>query len=157
MRRDGVSAYSRLGRLFFLLTRNTLSERPIQEYMASMQRSYDLDDARHNSTFSPELLERIKGARREKIRNKTRERERMRSGEVLLKTLKRRRTGLPAHLEATLTPSQKLQDRIRRERSLRGVRQNLDDGYRIGEERSVKEDELKAKTRVSITDTECVL
>lgn len=48
--------------------------------------------------FTPELLEMAKQARREKIANKTREKERERRGEVLNKTRARMRQGLPAHL-----------------------------------------------------------
>jgi hypothetical protein len=56
----------------------------------------------------------VKEARREKIRNKTREGERERRGEILRSTVKRMNKGPPAHVLAKMTPEQKMRDRVLR-------------------------------------------
>lgn len=67
---------------------------------ASGQREEDLAKMK----FSPELIRTVKQARRDKIANKTQEKERERRGEILNKTRKRMSQGLPAHLIATRGP-----------------------------------------------------
>lgn len=62
--------------------------------------------------FSRELLEQIKEARREKIRNKTREHERERRGEVLAAALERGRKRPPPPVLNTMTNWQKHMDRV---------------------------------------------
>ena len=47
--------------------------------------------------MSPELLSQLKAARREKVANKTRERERQMRGEVLSVTRRQSRLGFPTH------------------------------------------------------------
>ncbi|KAL0580756.1 hypothetical protein V5O48_001221 [Marasmius crinis-equi] len=56
--------------------------------------------------YPPELVAQTKQARRDKVENKTKERERERRGEVLPRTLRRQRKGLPAHLLTKLTKDQ---------------------------------------------------
>ncbi|KAF8516851.1 hypothetical protein BU17DRAFT_50473 [Hysterangium stoloniferum] len=77
---------------------------PIDQVLASIQASYDLDEERAKTPYSPALLELVTEARREKIRNKTRERERERRGLVTSSTIKRMRKGPPAHILSRLTP-----------------------------------------------------
>jgi len=48
--------------------------------------------------FPEALLDQVREARRNKIVNKTKELQRERRGEVVTRTLKRRRKGLPAHV-----------------------------------------------------------
>ncbi|KAJ4499267.1 hypothetical protein C8R41DRAFT_815044 [Lentinula lateritia] len=62
--------------------------------------------------FSPELIEQVRAARRNKIANKTKERERERRGEILRVTRKRWRKGLTPHLLSTLSEKQKREELI---------------------------------------------
>lgn len=87
----------------------------IKSHLSNLQRSFELDDARLKSKYTPHLLAHIKQARRNKIVNKTRERQRERAGEVLKSTLRRRRKGVPAHIWAKMTDKDKLRDRLRRQ------------------------------------------
>jgi len=66
--------------------------------MDRIQQSFSLENARVQMKYTPEMLEMIKEARRRKIENKTRERERERRGEVLTRTRKKMAKGLPAHV-----------------------------------------------------------
>ncbi|KAG7444273.1 uncharacterized protein BT62DRAFT_900050 [Guyanagaster necrorhizus] len=70
--------------------------------------------ARANGTVPQQLFERVIQARRNKIANKTRERERERKGEVLMATLRRSRKGPPANVLARMTPQQRKDDRVSR-------------------------------------------
>ncbi|KAF9045790.1 hypothetical protein BDZ89DRAFT_137027 [Hymenopellis radicata] len=62
---------------------------------------------RGKSTFSQPLFNQIIQARRDKIANKTKERNRERAGEILKGTAKRSATGPPAHVLAKFSPRQK--------------------------------------------------
>lgn len=62
--------------------------------------------------FPRELLEQIKEARREKIRNKTREHERERRGELMAAALERGRKRPPPPVLDTMTDLQKHMDRV---------------------------------------------
>ncbi|KAJ4485582.1 hypothetical protein J3R30DRAFT_3654997 [Lentinula aciculospora] len=62
--------------------------------------------------FSPELLEKVRIARQNKIANKTKERERERRGEVLRITRKRWRKDLTPHLLSTMPDKQKKEELI---------------------------------------------
>ncbi|KAK0457647.1 uncharacterized protein EV420DRAFT_1546692 [Desarmillaria tabescens] len=70
--------------------------------------------ARANGPIPQELFERVIQARRNKIANKTRERERERKGEVLMATLRRSRKGPPADVLVRMTPQQREDDRVSR-------------------------------------------
>jgi len=59
-------------------------------------------------------LEEIIEARRTKIRNKTRERERERRGEILKSTVRRQRKGPPAHILAKMSPKRRRMDQVAR-------------------------------------------
>ncbi|KAG9035009.1 hypothetical protein FS837_002072 [Tulasnella sp. UAMH 9824] len=73
----------------------------IGSVMASVRREEDMAKMK----ISPELWAIVKQARREKIANKTREKERERRGELTNHAVKRMRQGLPAHLISTRGPS----------------------------------------------------
>jgi len=62
----------------------------------------------------PELIKEVFEARREKIRNKTKEKERERRGEVLRSTIKRQRKGPPAHILVKMSPKHKEMDKVSR-------------------------------------------
>ncbi|EJD45701.1 hypothetical protein AURDEDRAFT_165152 [Auricularia subglabra TFB-10046 SS5] len=64
--------------------------------------------------FSPEMLAMIREARAEKIRNKTRERERERRGEILTRTIRRANKRPPTRIMRELTPEQLFEDAVSR-------------------------------------------
>jgi len=94
--------------------------RPISSIQATIVRSFIRDEARQKQTFPPEMLAQVKAARREKVANLTRQRQRELRGEVLQSTILRRRKGPPAHVLTTMTPEQRKHDKIAR-RSLTEV------------------------------------
>jgi len=79
-----------------------------------IRRTFALEQARSTAGFSDSMVEQMREARRTKISNKTREGIRERGGEVLPKTLRRRRQGPPAHVLVKMTPKEKLIDRTSR-------------------------------------------
>ncbi|KAI0712468.1 hypothetical protein C8Q76DRAFT_769054 [Earliella scabrosa] len=87
---------------------------PIKDLMNNMSASFDREKARQEQPYPPEMLAAIKEARREKIRNKTREGERERRGEVTNRLRRRMRQGPPAHVLALMTDKQRRMDRIAR-------------------------------------------
>ena len=92
----------------------------IDGFLRTLQRSFDLDEARAHSVFSPDMIDMVKRARRRKVENKTRERQRERHGEILMKTLKRMRKRPPPHLTTKMTAEQLHNDAIMREASQGG-------------------------------------
>lgn len=84
-----------------------------------MQRSYQLDESRARSKYTPHQLAHIKEARTVKIMNKTREKQRERDGEILNSTLRRWRSGVPPHTWVKMTDEEKTEDR-RRRREVKG-------------------------------------
>jgi len=92
----------------------------IDEFLRTLQRSFELDEARARSVFSPKMIEMVKQARRRKVENKTRERQRERRGEILTKTLRRMRKRPPPHLAVKMTAEQLRDDAIMREASQGG-------------------------------------
>ncbi|KJA29484.1 hypothetical protein HYPSUDRAFT_61513 [Hypholoma sublateritium FD-334 SS-4] len=95
-------------------------KQPISQNLAEIEKSMALERDRIRQSFSPELLERIFEARREKVRNKTHERERERRGEETKSSLRRKRKGPPAHILAKMTPEQRKMDEISRSLSEAG-------------------------------------
>ena len=89
-------------------------DEPIDQIIASVQASYDLDYTRAQTPYSPDIINMVKAARREKIRNKTREKERERRGEITRNAIKRMNKGPPAHVLSKMTPEQRRRDRILR-------------------------------------------
>ena len=73
------------------------------------------DNRRITAPVPESLLQALKAARTEKIRNKTHERERERRGEVLRSTLRRRQRGLPAETRRQLSPERRRLVRVSRE------------------------------------------
>ena len=82
-----------------------------------------------------------------KIRNKTREKERERRGEILKSTLRRQRKGPPAHILAKMSPERRRMDKVARSLSEVGyvalVKRRLgmrlkdpDAGLELGEEKN---------------------
>ncbi|GBE83106.1 hypothetical protein SCP_0501530 [Sparassis crispa] len=86
----------------------------LNKHLSTLHDAFERDDARAATPYPPEMLERIKEARREKIRNKTRELERERRGVVTKRAMERRRRGPPAHVLANMTPEQRRKDAIAR-------------------------------------------
>jgi hypothetical protein len=77
---------------------------PLYSNLGDIQAAYDRDAARAARPAPPELLAQLKAARREKVANKTRERERQMRGEVLSATRRQSRVGFPAHALARWDP-----------------------------------------------------
>lgn len=92
---------------FFLVT-------PIRDLLGDIETRHRRDVARLHLPYTPAFLDMVKQARRNKIENKTRERERERRGEILPITIRRMRQGPPPHLLAVMTPAEKERDRIMR-------------------------------------------
>lgn len=82
--------------------------------MKELSEGFELDRTRQISPYPAEMLAAIKEARREKIRNKTRERERWRRGEVTNRLRKLMNKGPPAHVLSRMTEEQRRMDRIAR-------------------------------------------
>lgn len=82
--------------------------------MKKLSEGFELDRTRQISPYPAEMLAAIKEARREKIRNKTRERERWRRGEVTNRLRKLMNKGPPAHVLSRMTEEQRRMDRIAR-------------------------------------------
>ncbi|TBU40265.1 hypothetical protein BD309DRAFT_927418 [Dichomitus squalens] len=87
---------------------------PIDDLMKSISDSFELERQRQLSPYPPEMLAAIKEARREKVRNKTRERERWRRGEVTNRLRKLVNKGPPPHVLARMTDEQRRMDRLAR-------------------------------------------
>ncbi|TFK39489.1 hypothetical protein BDQ12DRAFT_57975 [Crucibulum laeve] len=87
-------------------------EAPLKATLTDIQASFDRDLARANTPYPPEMLAAIAAAKREKIVNKTRERERERRGEILRSTLRRKRQGPPAHILTKMTPEERAMDNV---------------------------------------------
>ena len=77
---------------------------PLKSSLTEIQVAFDRDTARAARPTPPELLAQLKAARREKVANKTRERERQMRGEVLTATRRQSRLGFPAHVLARWDP-----------------------------------------------------
>ena len=90
----------------------SFAELPLRQRQAAIRKTFQLDAERKASPYPEDLLAAIKGARRDKIANKTLERTRERRGEVLSCTLHRRRRTPPAHVLRMMTPERRQMDRI---------------------------------------------
>ena len=80
---------------------------PLDARLAELQAAFERDAARAMRPTPPALLKQLKAARREKVANKTREREREARGEVLMATRRRSRLGFPAHVLARWSPEER--------------------------------------------------
>lgn len=90
---------------------------PFLKRQAELKECMMRDISRFRSAPSARLLLQGKQARREKVVNKTIQRQRERSGEVTAAIVKRRRSAPPAHVRELMTPKQLLDDRAIREAS----------------------------------------
>lgn len=86
----------------------------IKDHQKLLKGSITLARQRAVTPPSDEMLAVIKEARREKIRNKTHEKERERRGEVLKSTLRRRRKRPPAHVISRMSDTDRRRDQIAR-------------------------------------------
>lgn len=91
---------------------SVLSEQPIRNMIREIYDTFQRDVDRSLTPYDPEMLGAIKRARREKIINKTRERERERRGVILPRTIRRRNQGPPAHILARMTSEQRHMDKV---------------------------------------------
>ncbi|KAI0822051.1 hypothetical protein BC628DRAFT_1328315 [Trametes gibbosa] len=87
---------------------------PIAEDLRAMRATSNRERARAKMPYPPELLEQIKSARRARIENKTRERERERRGEMTNRLLRQMRKSPPAHKLALMSPRRRRMDSIAR-------------------------------------------
>ncbi|KAF4593341.1 hypothetical protein AB1N83_010168 [Pleurotus pulmonarius] len=85
---------------------------PLYRVRADIHKGFDLDTERSQTPISKELKEAVMQARRDKIANKIREREREARGEILPCTIKRKIKGPPAHVLAVTTEKQRLRDAV---------------------------------------------
>ncbi|KAG5636405.1 hypothetical protein H0H81_008179 [Sphagnurus paluster] len=90
------------------------SVKPLKKLEQDIRQTFKRDHQRAKEPYSKEMLDAIKAAKREKVTNKTRERERERRGEVLRRTILRMRKGPPAHVLAKMSPEQRQMDRTSR-------------------------------------------
>lgn len=93
---------------------NASSDNNLRDLQNEIQKTFTLDEERAKTPATPELIAQVQEARREKFRNKLRESERERRGEVLNRTLKRKIKGPPAHVLAKMTEDQKMMDKVSR-------------------------------------------
>ncbi|TFK21443.1 hypothetical protein FA15DRAFT_672557 [Coprinopsis marcescibilis] len=142
---------------------------PLQQDLENINRSHELDRVRLATPVSPELVATLSAARRYKIENKTREKDRERRGVELARTIRRKRQGPPAHILCKMSEKEKEIDRIIRSPSeggyvaqvklAAGMKLKTGDKWKkeieaspkakIREERILRENEKRAK----MTDT----
>jgi hypothetical protein len=89
-------------------------EAPLDAYLAELNAAFERDTARATRPTPPELVKQLKAARREKVANKTRERQREARGEVLTATRKRSQLGFPAHVSVRWSPEERKANLIAR-------------------------------------------
>lgn len=82
--------------------------------MSALRASNERDHMRASMRFSPQMLQMLHAARREKHANLTRARVRERKGEVLQSTLHRRAQRPPHSVWRNLTPEQRRNQRLAR-------------------------------------------
>ena len=88
------------------------TERPLMQAQKGIYDTFRRDTERASTPYAPAMLAAIKQARREKIANKTRERERERRGEILRRTVLRRNKGPPAHVLRRMTEEERKMDKV---------------------------------------------
>ncbi|KAJ8468891.1 hypothetical protein ONZ51_g9350 [Trametes cubensis] len=87
---------------------------PLIDELRAIGHGFHIERVRSSMPYPPEMLEQIRAARREKIANKTRERERERRGEMTNRLLKRMRQRPPAHRLSQMSPKARRMDIIAR-------------------------------------------
>lgn len=90
----------------------SMADGPLYGVRANLHKGFDLDTERSQTPISKELKEAVMQARRDKIANKIREREREARGEILPCTIQRKSKGPPAHVLAIMTEREKLRDNV---------------------------------------------
>ena len=85
---------------------------PVTDALEDIQATRERARERSEKPIPEWLIHAVKKARTNRIANKTRELERERRGEILPRTIKRRRKGPPAHVLAKMSPEEKKMDRI---------------------------------------------
>jgi len=88
--------------------------KPMKLLIRDINRSFRLDLARSRTPYSKDMLAAIKGARRNKIINKTREKSLARKGYYTNRVVKQLNKGPPAHVLTTMSKKQLLIDRVSR-------------------------------------------
>ena len=86
----------------------------LKEKIKSTQSSLAAGYERAAMRYPKEMLDLIREARREKVRNRTREHERVRRGFVSKAVLRRSRKGPPAHILVKMTDWERRADQISR-------------------------------------------
>ncbi|KAF8886728.1 hypothetical protein BD779DRAFT_1441452 [Infundibulicybe gibba] len=87
-------------------------ERPIVESRRLIFETLKRDEERSQLAYPPKLLASIRAAQREKVVNKTRERERERRGEILTWTIQRQRRAPPSHILQRMSEAQRKMDKV---------------------------------------------
>jgi hypothetical protein len=110
------------------------------------------DDRRATTPFPPALLEQIVAARRRKIRNKTTELARERSGEMTARAHRRKRQMLPGHLMNVRSPKERRYDRVVRSLSEVGyvgmIKERIGRGPKTGAWRLYEEGQKQNRTQL---------
>lgn len=115
------------------LSLTTRAAQIAKDHFQTISSKLDRDTARLEMRYTPQMLEMIRRARTEKIRNKTHERERERRGEVLKRTVKRLSRMPPARVWSTLTPQQRANDALARMPKGRRLERYLEEArHKIG-------------------------
>ncbi|KAG8854363.1 hypothetical protein FRB91_003607 [Serendipita sp. 411] len=111
----------------------------IRDSLRSISESFELDRQRASSRFTPEMIGLIKNARKVKLANKTRERQRELRGEITNRALKRMRQGPPAHILTKMSEEEKRLDKVAREVSRGGYSGSIKRQRRKKDRRRTKE------------------
>lgn len=119
---------------------------PLDDKLAEITASFERDNARASRPTPPELIQQLKAARREKVANKTRERQREARGEVLMSTRRRSRLGFPAHVLVRWSPEERKANLIAR-RSVGQVGYVGQVKRRLGYKIAPEEDRVDETTR----------
>ncbi|OAX43758.1 hypothetical protein K503DRAFT_68041 [Rhizopogon vinicolor AM-OR11-026] len=90
-------------------------DEPFVKRQAQLKECLMRDISRFRATLPNELVLQGKQARRDRVANKTAQKQRERSGEVTTATIRRRRSTPPAHIQELMTQKQLLVDRAIRE------------------------------------------
>ncbi|KZP21455.1 hypothetical protein FIBSPDRAFT_860637 [Athelia psychrophila] len=127
---------------------------PIKAKYETILQTYRLDEARLHSPYPPALLAQIKQARRERWANKTRELERERRGEVVARTMRRRRQAPPADVLARMSGEERRMDKVARSVSEVGyvaqVKRRL--GHKIRDEGASKREDGAPEANAGLDD-----
>lgn len=145
------------------------SAKPYKEQLTLISQAYERGIRRAQTPFPQALLDQMKAARRERIRNKTHERAREMRGEMTRSLCRRLRQGPPAHVLGGMSAEQRRLDQFARHPSevgytalakLRlGRRLGNADGWAVEESRGKEGelDEIAAAIRRQNESKRCLL